>query len=66
MGISAEEHRRDFRKIPGFGQFNLEEPTVTRLFKGLKKEGLDFGDPLQVDEAIRSIKTHWDEIKKKE
>ena len=45
-------------------QFNLEEPTLTRLFKGLKKEGLDFGDPLRVDEAVDAIKKQWDEVKK--
>jgi cobalt/nickel transport system ATP-binding protein len=55
-----------FGRFRDLEQFNLEEPTVTRLFRGLKKEGLDFGDPLQVDEAIRSIKSHWDEMKKKE
>jgi uncharacterized protein YheU (UPF0270 family) len=42
----------------------LEEPTLTKLFKGLKREGLDFGDPLHLDEAIQSIKKHWDETKK--
>jgi hypothetical protein len=42
----------------------LVEPTLTKLFKGLKKEGLDFGDPLRVDEAIQSIKKHWNENKK--
>jgi len=43
----------------------LEEPTLTKLFKGLKKEGLDFGDPLRIDEAIQAIKNHWDEDKKR-
>jgi len=55
-----------FGRFHDLEQFNLEEPTVTRLFKGLKKEGIDFGVPLHIDEAIRAIKTHWDEIKKKE
>ena len=53
-----------FGKFKDLEQYNLEEPTLTRLFKGLKKEGLDFGDPLFVDEAIRAIKQHWEETKK--
>jgi len=53
-----------FGKFKDLEHFNLEEPTLTRLFKGLKKEGLDFGDPLHMDEAIQSIKKHWDGLKK--
>jgi len=53
-----------FGKFKDLESFNLEEPTLTRLFKGLKKEGLDFGDPLHIDEAVQSIKKHWDESKK--
>jgi cobalt/nickel transport system ATP-binding protein len=53
-----------FGRFKDLEQYNLEEPTLTKLFKGLKKEGLDFGDPLHLDEAIRLIKTHWDEVKK--
>ena len=53
-----------FGKFKDLGNFNLEEPTLTQLFKGLKKEGLDFGEPLQIGEAIQSIKKHWDEKKK--
>ena len=53
-----------FGKFKDLESFNLEEPTLTKLFKGLKKEGLDFGDPLRVDEAIQSIKKHWNENKK--
>jgi cobalt/nickel transport system ATP-binding protein len=53
-----------FGRFKDLQSFNLEEPTLTRLFKGLKKEGLDFGDPLQIDEAIRMIKKQWNEIKK--
>jgi cobalt/nickel transport system ATP-binding protein len=53
-----------FGKFKDLEQFNLEEPTLTKLFKGLKKEGLDFGDSLHLDEAIQSIKKHWDEAKK--
>ena len=54
-----------FGKIRDLETFNLEEPTLTKLFKGLRKEGLDFGDPLRVDEAIQSIKKHCGEITKK-
>ncbi|MFB3886954.1 MAG: energy-coupling factor ABC transporter ATP-binding protein [Thermodesulfobacteriota bacterium] len=53
-----------FGKFKDLGQFNLEEPTLTKLFKGLKKEGLDFGSPLHLDEAIQSVKKRWDESKK--
>jgi cobalt/nickel transport system ATP-binding protein len=64
-GDLSERGRPDeiFGKFKDLESFNLEEPTLTRLFKGLKKEGLDFGDPLQVDEAIRLIKKHWNEKK---
>jgi len=53
-----------FGKFRDLKQFNLEEPTLTKLFKELKKEGLDFGDPLHLDEAIKSIKKHWEETRK--
>ena len=53
-----------FGRFKDLESFNLEEPTLTRLFKGLKKEGLDFGDPLRIDEAIQAIKKGWDETKK--
>ena len=49
-----------FGKFRDLEQFNLDEPMITKLFKGLKKEGLDFGDPLRVDDAIESIKKHWE------
>ncbi len=52
-----------FGKFKDLESFNLEEPTLTKLFKGLKQEGLDFGDPLRIDEAIQSIKKHWDDKK---
>jgi cobalt/nickel transport system ATP-binding protein len=58
---SPDEIFGRFRDLEGF---NLEEPTLTKLFKGLKREGLDFGAPLHIDEAIHSIKRHCDEIKK--
>ncbi len=53
-----------FGRFKDLEHFNLEEPTVTRLFKGLKDEGLDFGTPLHLDEAIQSIKKYCDETKK--
>jgi cobalt/nickel transport system ATP-binding protein len=52
-----------FGRFENLEQFNLEEPTLSRLFKGLKKEGLDFGEPLRIAEAIGAIKKHWDEKK---
>jgi cobalt/nickel transport system ATP-binding protein len=66
-GDLSERGRPDeiFGRFKDLESFNLEEPTLTKLFKGLKKEGLDFGDPLRMDEAIQSIKKHWDEITKK-
>ncbi len=65
-GDLSERGRPDeiFGKFKDLENFNLEEPTLTRLFKGLKEEGLDFGDPLRVDEAIQAIKKHWDEGRK--
>jgi cobalt/nickel transport system ATP-binding protein len=54
-----------FGRFKDLENFNLEEPTLTKLFKGLKKEGLDFGEPLQIGEAIQSIKKHWDDYKKR-
>ena len=52
-----------FGKFKDLESFNLDEPTLVRLFKGLKKEGLDFGEPLRIDDAIHSIKRHWEETK---
>jgi cobalt/nickel transport system ATP-binding protein len=64
-GDLSERGRPDeiFGKFKELESFNLEEPTLTKLFKGLKKEGLDFGDPLRMDEAIQSIKKHWENKK---
>jgi cobalt/nickel transport system ATP-binding protein len=61
-GDLSERGRPDeiFGKFKNLESYNLEEPTLTKLFKGLKKEGLDFGDPLRIDEAIQSIKKHWE------
>ena len=65
-GDLSERGRPDeiFGKFKDLESYNLVEPTLTKLFKGLKKEGLDFGDPLRIDEAIQSIKKHWEENKK--
>jgi len=65
-GDLSERGRPDeiFGRFKDLESYNLVEPTLTKLFKGLKKEGLDFGDPLRIDEAIQSIKKHWDETKK--
>jgi cobalt/nickel transport system ATP-binding protein len=52
-----------FGKIRDIEGFNLEEPTLTKLFRGLRKEGLDFGFPLGIDEAIQSIKKQWNDKK---
>ncbi len=64
-GDLSERGRPDeiFGRFKDLEKFNLEEPTLTKLFKGLKKEGLDFGDPLRIDDAIYSIKKRWDETK---
>jgi cobalt/nickel transport system ATP-binding protein len=66
-GDLSERGRPDeiFGKFKDLESYNLVEPTLTKLFKGLKKEGLDFGDPLRIDEAIQSIKKHWMELKSK-
>lgn len=53
-----------FGRFRDLESFNLEDPTLTRLFKGLKKEGLDFGVPLRIEEAIQAIKKRWDETGK--
>jgi len=65
-GDLSERGRPDeiFGKFKNLESYNLEEPTLTKLFKGLKKEGLDFGDPLRIDEAIQLIKKYWNEMKK--
>jgi len=58
---TPEEIFSQFRDLE---HFNLDEPTLTKLFKGLRSEGLDFGDPLRLDDAIAAIKTRWDDAKK--
>lgn len=56
--------REIFGQFLDLDQFNLEEPTLTQLFRRLKEEGLDFGVPLQLDEAVRAITKHWEEEKR--
>lgn len=53
-----------FKKFTDFENFNLEEPTLLKLFKGLKKEGIDFGVYLHLNEAIKKIKENWEKVKK--
>jgi cobalt/nickel transport system ATP-binding protein len=54
-----------FGRFEDLESYNLDEPILIKLFKGLKREGLDFGEHLRVDEAIQSIKRHWEEAAKK-
>lgn len=54
-----------FSRFKDLESYNLEEPTLTKLFKGLKKEGLDFGEHLRVEDAIQAIKRHWEDPRKK-
>ena len=53
-----------FSRFKDLEHFNLDEPTLTKLFKGLRSEGLDFGDPLRLDDAIAAIKKRWDQTPK--
>ena len=53
-----------FSRFKDLEHFNLDEPTLTKLFKGLRSEGLDFGDPLRLDDAIAAIKKRWDRTPK--
>ena len=48
-----------FSRFPNLEHLNLDEPTLIKLFKGLRKEGLDFGDPLRLEDAIQAIKERW-------
>ncbi|MGQ9637106.1 MAG: energy-coupling factor ABC transporter ATP-binding protein [Thermodesulfobacteriota bacterium] len=50
-----------FGKFKDLENFNLEEPTLARLFKGLKERGLNFGVPLRVEEAIQLIERNWND-----
>lgn len=48
-----------FWKFKDLESFNLEQPTLIQLFKGLREEGIDLGDFLRVNEAIQAIKKHF-------
>jgi cobalt/nickel transport system ATP-binding protein len=52
-----------FGRFEDLERFNLEEPTLTRLFKGLRREGIDLGSPFRVDEAIETIKKEFEKTK---
>ena len=52
-----------FGKFRDLREFNLEQPTLTRLFQGLREKGLDFGNPVRVDEAIKAIRKQWNDKK---
>jgi len=52
-----------FGKFRDLREFNLEQPTLTRLFQGLREQGLDFGNPVRVDEAIKAIRKQWNDKK---
>ena len=54
-----------FGRFGDLERFNLDVPTLTKLFRALRKEGIDFGDHLRVDEAVQSIKKHWEEATQK-
>ena len=53
-----------FGRFKDLEHFNLDEPTLTKLFKGLRSEGLDFGDPLRLGDAIAAIKKRWNQTAK--
>ncbi len=51
-----------FKKFSDYENFNLEEPTLIKLFKGLKREGIDLGEHLHLEEAIKNIKEKWGKL----
>jgi len=52
-----------FSRFEDLERYNLEEPTLTQLFRGLREQGLDFGNPIRVGEAVQSIKSRLDKDK---
>ena len=56
--------REIFSKFRDMEEYDLEEPTLTKLFKRLKREGMDLGEPLRIDEAIDLIRKRLEEVKK--
>jgi len=57
--VKGETPDEIFGRFQDLERYNLDEPTLVKLFKGLRREGIDFGDHLRVDDAIQSIKEHW-------
>jgi cobalt/nickel transport system ATP-binding protein len=55
-GISKKGTPREILKlVDELKDFNLEVPTIVKLFSELKKEGLDLGIPLNVEEAKEAV-----------
>ena len=52
-----------FSRFEDLERYNLEEPTLTQLFRGLREQGLDFGNPIRVGEAVQLIKSRLDKDK---
>jgi cobalt/nickel transport system ATP-binding protein len=53
-----------FSRFEDLERYNLEEPTLTQLFRGLREQGLEFGNPIRVGEAVQSIKSWLDKGRK--
>jgi len=53
-----------FSRFEDLERYNLEEPTLTQLFRGLREQGLDFGNPIRVSEAVQSIKSGLEKHRK--
>jgi cobalt/nickel transport system ATP-binding protein len=53
-----------FSRFEDLERYNLEEPTLTQLFRGLREQGLDFGNPIRVSEAVQSIKSGLEKDRK--
>ena len=53
-----------FSRFEDLERYNLAEPTLTQLFRGLREQGLDFGNPIRVGEAVQSIKSWLDKGRK--
>lgn len=53
-----------FSRFEDLERYNLAEPTLTQLFRGLREQGFDFGNPIRVGEAVQSIMSHLDKDRK--
>jgi hypothetical protein len=53
-----------FSRFEDLERYNLAEPTLTQLFRGLREQGLDFGNPIRVGEAVQSIKSWLEKDRK--